>query len=427
MLPNRYGIPDTGYSLGLLPTGGSAARTWRLRDVAVTLPLQELVSFLVVQPRGNAPRFPAGLPSSPSSPSSIMHAAATRRGIVRALISLSTGAIVACGGSAENKTVALTGAGATFPYPIYSKWFDAFYKATGNQVNYQSLGSGAGIKQFTQGTVEFGATDGPMSDAEIAAVKGQVLHLPTVLGADAVTWNLPSLGDTQLKFDAATIADIFLGKITKWNDPRLAALNPGVTLPAIDLLVVHRSDGSGTTFIWTDYLSTISPEWLSKVGRGKSVNWPVGLGGKGNEGVTQQIKQVAGTIGYVELIYALANKLPVGLLKNKSGAFVAPTLESVSAAAAGVSLGEDTDFRISIVDASGVDAYPVASFTWLLINPDLADVAKATAIKQFLTWMNTPEAAAMAKELHYAPLPASVAERVKARIATLKGAGRVLP
>lgn len=357
-----------------------------------------------------------------------MQAVSRRVGVVRSLLlAITAGAVVACGGSGENATVALTGAGATFPYPIYSKWFDAYFKTTGNQINYQSLGSGAGVKQFTEGTVEFGATDGPMSDAEIEAVKGQVIHLPTVLGADAVTWNLPSIGTTQLRFDDATLADIFLGKITKWNDPRLVALNPGVDLPAQDLLVVHRSDGSGTTFIWTDYLSAVSTEWESTVGRGKSVNWPVGLGGKGNEGVTQQIKQVEGTIGYVELIYALANDLPVGAIKNKSGNFVAPTLESVSAAAAGVTLPEDTDFRVSIVNADGADAYPVSSFTWLLINPDLADVAKAKAIKQFLEWMIGPDAAAMAKELHYAPLPMSVAERVKARIATLKGAGAVLP
>ena len=351
-----------------------------------------------------------------------------RAGLVRSLtVAFTACAMVACKGSTEQKTVALTGAGATFPYPIYSKWFDAFYKSTGNQVNYQSLGSGAGVKQFSEGTVEFGATDGPMSDAEIAAVKGQVVHLPTVLGADAITWNLPSIGKTQLRFDAATIADIFLGKITKWNDPRLVALNPEAKLPAKDLLVVHRSDGSGTTFIWTDYLSAVSEEWKTKVGKGKSVNWPVGLGGKGNEGVTQQIKQVEGTIGYVELIYALANELPIGAIKNTSGNFVAPSLESVSAAAAGVTLADDTDFRVSIVDAAGPGAYPVSSFTWLLINPDLADVAKATAMKQFLLWMIGPDAATMAKDLHYAPLPASVAERVKARIATLKGAGAVLP
>jgi len=350
-----------------------------------------------------------------------------RTGIARTLILASALAAIACGGSADNGPVSLTGAGATFPYPIYSKWFDAYYKATGNQVNYQSLGSGAGVKQFTEGTVDFGATDGPMSDAEITAIKGQVLHVPTVLGADAVTWNLPAIGKTQLKFDASTLADIFLGKITKWNDPRLVALNPDAKLPATDLLVVHRSDGSGTTFIWTDYLSTVSPEWEAKAGRGKSVNWPVGLGGKGNEGVTQQIKQVEGTIGYVELIYALANDLPVGLIKNKSGNFVAPTLASVSAAAAGVSLGADTDFRVSIVNADGADAYPVSSFTWLLINPDVADANKAKAIKKFLEWMTSPEAAKMASELHYAPLPAPVAELVKARIATLKGGGAVLP
>ena len=351
-----------------------------------------------------------------------------RDGSVRALLlTIAAATTVACGGSGEGKPVMLTGAGATFPYPIYSKWFDAYYKSSGTQINYQSLGSGAGVKQFSEGTVDFGATDGPMNDTELAAVNGQVLHLPTVLGADAVTWNLPTLGKTALKFDAATLADIFLGKITRWNDPRLVALNPGVVLPAIDLLVVHRSDGSGTTFIWTDYLSSVSSEWSTKVGRGKSVNWPVGLGGKGNEGVTQQIKQVAGTIGYVEMIYALSNDLPVGEIKNRSGAFVAPSLESVSAAAAGVSLAEDTDFRVSIVDAEGAGAYPVSSFTWLLVNPDLADAEKAKAIKKFLIWMTGPEASAMASELHYAPLPASVAERVNARIATLKGAGAVLP
>ena len=340
------------------------------------------------------------------------------------LLALATGATLACGGG--DQTVSLTGAGATFPYPIYSKWFDAYYKATGNQVNYQSLGSGAGVKQFTEGTVDFGATDGPMTDAEISAVNGAVYHIPTVIGANAVTWNLPSLGKAQIKFDAPTLVDIFLGKIKKWNDPRIVALNPGVTMPDKDLLVVHRSDGSGTTYIWTDYLSTVSPEWNTKVGRGKSVNWPVGLGAKGNEGVTQQVKQVEGTIGYVELIYAMANDLPFAAIKNKSGNFVAPTLASVSAAAAGISLAADTDFRVSIVDAAGADAYPVASFTWLLIHPDFADAAKAEAIKEFLVWATGPEAATMASALHYAPLPAAVLELVKTRLATLKGAGAVL-
>lgn len=347
---------------------------------------------------------------------------------VRSLVAVAALSVVACGGNGDSRgsSVSLTGAGATFPYPVYSKWFDSFYKTTGNEVNYQSLGSGAGVKQFTEGTVDFGATDGPMTDEEIAVAKGQVLHIPTVIGADVVTWNLPSLGATQLKFDAATIADIFLGKITKWNDPRLVALNPGVPLPAMDLLVVHRSDGSGTTYIWTDYLSSISEEWKKNVGRGKSVNWPVGLGGKGNEGVTQQIKQLEGAIGYVELIYAMANNLPVAALQNKSGAFVVPTLESVGAAAAGVNLGADTDFRVSIVNADGAEAYPVASFTWLLIRPDMEDANKGRVIKEFLTWMQGADAAKMAAELHYAPLPASVTELVKAKLATLKGAGVVL-
>jgi len=351
----------------------------------------------------------------------------TFRSLIVALSAAGTLALTsACGGSGDDAPVALTGAGATFPYPVYSKWFDAYYKATGNQVNYQSLGSGAGVKQFTEGTVDFGATDGPMTDAEIAAVQGAVHHIPTVIGADVVTWNLPSLGKTQLRFDAPVLADIFLGKIKQWNDPRIAALNPGVTLPAREILVVHRSDGSGTTYIWTDYLSTVSAEWSEKVGRGKSVNWPVGLGGKGNEGVTQQVKQVEGTIGYVELIYAMANDLPYAAIKNKAGNFVAPTLESVSAAAAGIDLGADTDFRVSIVDAAGADAYPVASFTWLLVRPDMADVAKAKAIKEFLTWMTGPEAAAMASELHYAPLPAPVLELVKTRLGTLSAGGEVM-
>jgi phosphate transport system substrate-binding protein len=342
---------------------------------------------------------------------------------LRNIVALVAFGAVACG---DSGTVALTGAGATFPYPVYSKWFDAYYQSTGNQVNYQSLGSGAGVKQFIEGTVDFGATDGPMTEEELAAVNGAVHHIPTVLGADVVTWNLPSLGDTQLRFDGPTLADIFLGKITRWNHPQIAALNPGVALPDREMMVVHRSDGSGTTYIWTDYLSTISPEWLAKVGRGKSVNWPVGLGGKGNEGVTQQIKQLEGTIGYVELIYAMANDLPYAAIKNKSGNFVVPTLESVSAAAAGIDLPPDTDFRVSIVDAAGADAYPVASFTWLLIYPDVADRNKAMAIQAFLSWMTTPEAAGMAADLHYAPLPTSVAELVKARVATLSSGGQPL-
>ena len=228
----------------------------------------------------------------------------------------------------------LTGAGATFPNPIYTKWFDAYNKKTGIQINYQSIGSGGGIRQFTEGTVDFGASDGPMNESQIQAVAGNVLHVPTVLGAVVVTYNLPSLGATQLKFDGSLLVDIFMGRVTKWNDPKIAALNPGVKLPDIDLIVVHRSDGSGTTYVFTDYLNKFSREWKDKVGYATSVNWPVGLCGKGNEGVTQQVKQVEGALGYVELIYALSNGLPYGQVKNASGTFITPSLETVTAAAA---------------------------------------------------------------------------------------------
>lgn len=252
----------------------------------------------------------------------------------------------------------LTGAGATFPYPIYSKWFDAYSKKARVEINYQSIGSGGGIRQFTQGTVDFGASDSPMSDEQMAAVKGNVVHLPTILGAVVLTYNLPGLSASRLKLDAATLADIFLGKITSWNHPRLVALNPGMKLPKMDLIVVHRSDGSGTTFVFVDYLSKVSPEWKTKVGSSTSVAWPIGLGGKGNEGVTQQIKQLEGTIGYVELVYAASNKLPVALIGNAAGQFVEPTLEAVTSAAAGVKLEKNTDFRVSLTNAAGAKSYP---------------------------------------------------------------------
>lgn len=319
---------------------------------------------------------------------------------------------------------ALTGAGATFPDPIYKKWFAEYARKTGVQINYQSIGSGGGIRQFTEGTVDFGASDGPMNDTQIAAVQGQVLHLPTVLGAVVVTYHLPALGATPLRFDGATLADIFLGRITKWNDPRIAAANPGVRLPGSDIIVVHRSDGSGTSYVWTDYLSKVSPEWKSKVGTGTAVNWPVGLGGKGNEGVTQQIKQTEGALGYVELIYAIANNLPYAQVKNRAGNFVQPSLATVSAAAAGVQFGPDTDFRVSITDSPGPEAYPISSFTWLLVNPDMKDAAKARTLKAFLEWMTSDEAQAMAEALHYAPLPRPVVTLVQERIRTLKAAGQ---
>jgi phosphate transport system substrate-binding protein len=310
----------------------------------------------------------------------------------------------------------LTGAGATFPNPIYTKWFDAYNKKTGVQVNYQSIGSGGGIRQFTEGTVDFGATDGPMTDEQIAAVHGDVLHIPTVLGAVVATYNLPSLGRQALRFDGPTLADVFLGRITKWNDPRLRALNPGVALPASDILVVHRSDGSGTSYIFTDYLSKVSPEWKDKVGRATSVNWPVGLGGKGNEGVTQQVKQSEGAIGYVELIYALSNGLPAAEIKNAAGAFVPATLKGLSAAAAGMDLAADTDFRVSITNAPGPDAYPISSLTWLLVHRQDSTSAKQRAIRGFLIWMLQPEPQRMAADLHYGPLPVGLIELVRRRL-----------
>jgi phosphate transport system substrate-binding protein len=320
----------------------------------------------------------------------------------------------------------LTGAGATFPNPIYTKWFDSYNKKTGVQINYQSIGSGGGIRQFTEGTVDFGATDGPMNESQIAAVNANVLHIPTVVGAVVVTYNLPSLGATKLKFDGNTLTDIFMGRITKWNDPKIAALNSGVKLPDTDLIVVHRSDGSGTTYVFTDYLNKFSREWKDKVGYATSVNWPVGLGGKGNEGVTQQVKQVEGALGYVELIYAISNKLPYAEIKNASGNYIDPSLESVTSAAAGMKLPKDTDFRVSITNAPGPQAYPIASFTWLLVKKDNKDPAKAKLIRDFLVWMVTPEAQKMAAELHYAPLPDPVVSLVQARLPTLKAGGKAI-
>src|SRR5215218_2159239 len=310
----------------------------------------------------------------------------------------------------------LTGAGATFPNPIYTKWFDAYNKKTGIQINYQSIGSGGGIRQFTEGTVDFGASDGPMNESQIQAVSGNVLHVPTVLGAVAVTYNLPALGSTQLKFDGNLLVDIFMGRITNWNDPKIAALNPRVKLPDQDLIVVHRSDGSGTTYVFTDYLNKFSREWKDKVGFATSVNWPVGLGGKGNEGVTQQVKQTEGALGYVELIYAISNGLPYAWMKNADGAFVEPSLKSVSAAAAGARLGPDTDFRVSITGASGKDSYPIASFTWLLVPPEPRDTAKARLLHGFLDWMLQPNTQRMAADLHYAPLPVPVIEMLQQRV-----------
>jgi phosphate transport system substrate-binding protein len=319
-------------------------------------------------------------------------------------------------GATRSAGPVLTGAGATFPAPLYTKWFDAYSKETGVRINYQSIGSGGGIRQFIEGTVDFGATDGPMTDQQIAAVKGNVLHIPTVLGAVSVTYNLPSIGKTELKFDGGLLADIFLGRITQWNDGRIAGLNPGVALPREDIIVVHRSDGSGTTFIFTDYLSKVSPNWSRQVGRATSVNWPIGLGGKGNEGVTQQVKQSPGSIGYVELIYAVSNGLPSAQIRNAAGVLVQPTLKSVAGAAAGADLPPDTDFRVSITNAAGKDSYPISSFTWLLIRKEDPDTSRAKTIHDFVTWMLEPAAQRMAADLHYAPLPVPLIELVRKRV-----------
>ncbi len=338
--------------------------------------------------------------------------------------------LLACGGERQSGSPAtkaasaagsavLTGAGATFPNPIYAKWFDQYAKQTGVRINYQSIGSGGGIRQFTEGTVDFGATDSPMNDDQIKAVQGNVLHLPTVLGAVVLTYNLPALGSTKLKLDGATISDIFAGQVTRWNDGRIAALNPGVKLPGGDVIVVHRSDGSGTTFVFTDYLTKVSPKWASSVGKSTSVNWPIGLGGKGNEGVTQQVQQTEGALGYVELVYANANHLAYATIKNAAGKFVEPSLGSVTAAAASAALGADTDFRVSITNAPGAEAYPIASFTWLLVRKTVppADSAKARLITGFLSWMLQPEVQKMAADLEYAPLPAPVVTLERQRLA----------
>ena len=307
----------------------------------------------------------------------------------------------------------LTGAGATFPYPIYSRWFSDYATKTGVKINYQSIGSGGGIRQLSERTVDFGATDAPMSDAELAKAKGgTVMHIPTVLGAVVVTYNVPEL-KKPLRLDGPTLADVFLGKITRWNDPRIAALNLGTRLPASDILVVHRSDGSGTSYVFTDYLAAVSPEWRTKPGKGKEVQWPVGLGGKGNEGVAGQIKQLPGSIGYVELAYAKQNKLAYADIKNAQGQFVTPTLDAVTMAAAGAAakLPANTDYRVSIVNATGKGAYPISSFTWLLVYKQQSDAGKHRKLIDFMRWALT-DGEKSAATLDYAPLPPSMSKQL---------------
>ena len=323
--------------------------------------------------------------------------------------------------SRAGRGVYLNGAGATFPQPLYSKWVHTYYAETGHRINYQALGSGAGIKQLLNGTVDFGASDGPMSTSEMArSTRGPIVHVPMTLGAVVVTYNLPGLPDT-LRMTSDVVADIFMRRITKWNDPRVAAANPGVRLPATDILVTHRSDGSGTTYVFTDFLTKVSPAWAAGPGRGKAVSWAAGtLGGKGNEGVATQVKQAVGAVGYVELAYAVQNRMPVALIGNAAGAFVAPTTESITAAAGSIAdtLSATTDYRISIVNAPGVDAYPIASFTWILIYQQQPDAVKAQALIDFLRWALT-EGQQYAAPLHYAPLPERMVASIQRKLDTI--------
>jgi len=310
----------------------------------------------------------------------------------------------------------INGAGATFPYPIYSKWFDDYAKVDPSvRFNYQSIGSGGGQKQILAQTVDFGASDGPMSDENLSKAPGKILHLPTVAGAVVMTYNLP--GNPALKLDGETIADIFLGKIKKWNDPKIAASNPGAKLPENEIVVVHRSDGSGTTFIFTDYVSKVSAEWKQKAGNNTSVNWPTGIGGKGNEGVSGQVKQTPGAIGYVELIYAVQNKMPYAEVKNAAGQFVKPSMESVTAALGTANIPDD--FRFSMTNAPGDSAYPIAGATWLLVYEQQKDPAKGKKLIEFLKWALT-RGEGIAKDLNYAPLPDEVQQRVLKRIDEIK-------
>jgi phosphate transport system substrate-binding protein len=325
-----------------------------------------------------------------------------------ALLSLPAGA----------QTVQLNGAGATFPAPIYTKWFSEYHNLHPNiQINYQAIGSGGGIRQITERTVDFGASDGPMTNEQISKAPG-IMHFPTVMGAVVPVYNIPGVS-AELRFTGKLLADIYMGKVTKWNDRAIARLNPGVKLPDTYIAVVHRADGSGTTYIWTDYLSKVSPEWNAKVGHATSVKWPVGVGGKGNEGVAGQVRQQPGAIGYVELIYAIQNKIDFGYVQNAVGRFLKASLEGVTAAAAGAAREMPKDFRVSITNAPGADAYPISSFTWLLVYEHQADSVKGKILVDFIHWM-LHDGQKYCAELAYAPLPAQVVKLEEAALAKVK-------
>jgi phosphate transport system substrate-binding protein len=323
------------------------------------------------------------------------------------------------GGATLATAQSINAAGATFPAVIYQKWFDEYHKAHANaQINYQAIGSDGGIQQITEQTVDFGASDKPMTDAQLKAVKVPVYHFPTVMGAVVATYNVPGL-TRDLKLSSATLAGIFLGTVTKWNDKLIAADNPGVKLPGDEIVVVHRSDGSGTTFIWTDYLSKVSPEWQKKVGANGSVSWPVGLGGKGNDGVTGLVKQTPNSLGYVELAYAVKNNLAYASIKNADGAYVKPSFDSVTEAASGAAAHMPADFRVSITNAPGKGSYPISSFTWLLIPQHFPDAAKENTVKEFIKWMLV-DGQKLATGLYYAPLPKAVVDKEMKQLDQIK-------
>src|ERR1041385_3802589 len=329
------------------------------------------------------------------------------------------------GGAGGAGNVSLHGAGATFPNPLYQKWLSEYEKVNpAVKVDYQAIGSGGGIKQLKEQTIDFGASDAPMKDEDLKSAPGEVLHIPTVLGAVVITYNLQGISQ-PLRFSPEALADIFLGKIKKWNDPKIAADNPGVTLPATDITVVHRSDSSGTSAVFTDYLSKVSAEWKEKVGSGVSPSWPIGIGGKGNEGVTGQVKNTPNTLGYVELAYAAQNKLPVALVKNSSGSFIEPSIEAVTAAAAASAASMPDDLRISITNATGAQAYPISSYTYILVYKDQKDAGKGKALVDFL-WWGIHDGENFAKELQYAPLPADIVKKAEAKINLVTSNGKAL-
>ena len=332
-------------------------------------------------------------------------------------------ATVACNNNGGSVT--LQGAGASFPSPLYQKWLSEYGKLHANvKIDYQSIGSGGGIKQLKEQTVDFGASDAPMTDADLKSAPGEILHVPTVLGAVVITYNLAGMKQ-PLRFSPEALADIFLGKIKKWNDPKIAADNPGVTLPTSDITVIHRSDSSGTSAVFTDYLSKVSPEWKEKVGAGVSPSWPIGIGGKGNEGVTGQVKNTPNTIGYVELAYAVKNNLPVAHVKNAGGSFIEPSIDAVTAAAAASAGNMPDDLRVSITNAAGAQAYPISSYTYILVYKDQKDAGKGKALVDFL-WWGIHDGEGFAKELQYAPLPADIVKKAEAKIKSVTSNGTAL-